>query len=83
MTITVSVPELIGLGFWPDADILIEPERGRYVVTLFDAVDEKVSIEVPVEPAEPDLQKLAIKFATERPVDAVMHAAKAARGSES
>jgi hypothetical protein len=73
---TVVSADFAQHGYSPEAELLIEPDAGRYVVTLWLNQPNAERLEVAWEPAEPDRQALGIEFATRDPIAAVLDAIK-------
>ena len=69
----VSSVEFTRHGYHSEAELLIQPNRGRYIVELTLLPGEELRT-VAWEPAEPDAQQLAIKFARDKPIACVLDA---------
>jgi hypothetical protein len=78
---TVVSPEFAKHGYSAEAGLLIQPNRGRYVVELgLNASGGIVEREVAYEPAEPEKQVQGCQWAFENPVEAVLDAIKIDKG---
>jgi hypothetical protein len=74
----VEVEALEDLGYSSTAMLLVQPDMGRYVVTLMRVIpgEGTESCEVAWEPSEPDRQKAGVEWALDHSEDAVLDAAK-------
>lgn len=64
--------QFVELGYGPEASLLIEPGRGRYVATFYSDHGNGMERSVAWEPAEPDRQKLGVQWARNNPIEAVL-----------
>jgi hypothetical protein len=73
---TVVSTEFAKHGYACEAELLIQPGMGRYVVTLWlnEPDGRETEREVAWEPSEPDRQRLAVQWAFENPEAAVLDA---------
>ena len=71
---TIVSVEFTKHGYNPEARIMIRPEQGTYYVFIRRNEPGAPEIEIPFEPAEPELQKLGTEWAQRDPEAAILQA---------